>query len=158
MTAEEHKYIEKIYLELYDFLLSYAISFLKDPDVAEEALQETFRVVCTKPEEMLSSPNPKGWIIKTLKNTMFNIRRTRANGTRLLADYAACNQDSACSQDQLPLEVTYENVARTEEFQLLKEMAVDGSSHQEMARKRGISVNACKKRVQRAKELLRRKI
>ena len=45
-----------------------------------------------------------------------------------------------------------------EEFQLLKEMAVDGKSHLEMAQARGISVNACKKRVQRAKEVLQKKI
>jgi len=37
-------------------------------------------------------------------------------------------------------------------------MAVNGRSHKEMAESRGISVNACKKRVQRAKEVLRKKI
>ena len=52
----------------------------------------------------------------------------------------------------------YGKVAQLEEFQLLKEMAVDGLSHLEMAQKRGISVDACKKRVQRAKKFLQKKI
>ena len=62
------------------------------------------------------------------------------------------------SQDKVRLEILYENVAGSDEFQLLKEMAVDGRSHLEMAEKRGISVSACKKRVQRAKEYLRKKL
>ena len=58
----------------------------------------------------------------------------------------------------MSLDITYGPLAQTEEFQLLKEMAVDRKSHLEMAQKRGISVAACKKRVQRAKEFLKKKI
>ena len=65
---------------------------------------------------------------------------------------------AAFSEDQISLEVTYENVGHSDEFQLIKEMAVEGKSHLEMADARGISVVACKKRVQRAKEFLRRNI
>ena len=40
----------------------------------------------------------------------------------------------------------------------IKEMAIDGRSHLEMATARGITVAACKKRVQRAKETLQKKL
>ena len=139
MTSDQHKRIEVFYLEMYDQLFLYAQNALKNESLAEEAIQETFRIVCTKPEDFLSSPNPKGWIINTLKYTMQNMRRNRDRTNALL-------------------KVTYENVAHSEEFRLIKEMAVEGKSHLEMAQSRGISVAACKKRVQRAKEFLRRKI
>lgn len=158
MTSDQRKRIEEFYLEMYDRLFIYARSALDNESLAEEAIQETFRIVCMKPEDLLSSPNPKGWIVNTLKYTIQNMKRSRDKLNVLLTQYLAANSSVAFSEDRISLEVTYENVARSEEFSLIKEMAVDGRSHLEMAQSRGISVAACKKRVQRAKEFLRRKI
>ena len=158
MTSDQRKRIEEFYLEMYDRLFIYARSALDNESLAEEAIQETFRIVCMKPEDLLFSPNPKGWIVNTLKYTIQNMKRSRDKANVLLTQYLAANSSVAFSEDRISLEVTYENVARSEEFSLIKEMAVDGRSHLEMAQSRGISVAACKKRVQRAKEFLRRKI
>ena len=158
MTSDQRKRIEEFYLEMYDRLFIYARSALDNESLAEEAIQETFRIVCMKPEDLLSSPNPKGWIVNTLKYTIQNMKRSRDKANVLLTQYLAANSSVAFSEDRISLEVTYENVARSEEFSLIKEMAVDGRSHLEMAQSRGISVAVCKKRVQRAKEFLRRKI
>lgn len=158
MTSDQRKRIEEFYLEMYDRLFIYARSALDNESLAEEAIQETFRIVCMKPEDLLSSPNPKGWIVNTLKYTIQNMKRSRDIANVLLTQYLAANSSVAFSEDRIRLEVTYENVARSEEFSLIKEMAVDGRSHLEMAQSRGISVAACKKRVQRAKEFLLRKI
>jgi RNA polymerase sigma-70 factor (ECF subfamily) len=143
---------------MYDLLFIYARNAFDNESLAEEAIQETFRIVCMKPDDLLSRPNPKGWIINTLKYTIQNMKRSRDKANVLLTQYLAANSSVAFSEDRISLEVTYENVARSEEFSLIKEMAVDGRSHLEMAQSRGISVAACKKRVQRAKEFLRRKI
>ena len=62
------------------------------------------------------------------------------------------------TEDKVNLNILYENIADTEEFKLLSEMAIEGKSHEEMAKARGITVSACKKRVQRAKEKLQKKI
>lgn len=159
LTLDQQKKIEAFYLEMYDRLLIYARSALDNESLAEEAIQETFRIVCTKPEELLISPNPKGWVVNTLKYTIQNMKRSRDKANALLNQYLAANSSSvAFSEDRISLEVIYENVAHSEEFQLIKEMAVEGRSHLEMAQARDISVAACKKRVQRAKEFLRRKI
>lgn len=159
MNAQQSKMIEQLYLEMYDLLIAYVRSSLENESLAEEAVQETFRIACLKPEDLLSSPNPKGWLINTLKNTIRNMKRSRASANKLLAEYTATyGNASTFSEDKLSLDVTYENVAHLEEFKLIKEMAVDGRSHLEMAQSRGISVDACKKRVQRAKEFLKKKI
>ena len=158
LTSDQQKRIEEFYLEMYDRLFIYARSALDNESLAEEAIQETFRIVCTKPEDLLCSPNPKGWIVNTLKYTIQNMKRNRDKANVLLTQYLAANGSIAFSEDRISLEVNYENVAHSEEFQLIKEIAVEGKSHLEIAQSRGISVNACKKRVQRAKEFLRRKI
>lgn len=159
MTPDQRDQIGQLYQEMYEFLLSYALSYLKNSPLAEEAIQETFRIACLKPDALLDSPNPKGWLINTLKNTMRNIERSRGNANKLLIAYTAVHGSNvAFSEDKLSMEISYSNVADSEEFKLIKEMAVEGKSHLEMAEARGISVNACKKRVQRAKEFLRKKI
>ena len=159
MIDMHHELIEKLYMEMFDMLFVYANSSIKNEALAEEAVQETFRIACQKPEQLFESENPQGWLVNTLKYTLRNIKRNQESGQQLIARYLALETDAITfSTDKISLEVLYENVADTEEFKLIKEMAVDGRSHLEMATDRGISVDACKKRVQRAKEFLQRKI
>ena len=159
MNPEYSEKIEKLYLEMYEKLMAYAGSSFSEESLAEEAVQETFRIACQKPEQLCLSPNPQGWLVNTLKLTIRSIKRNREYARQLLSGYLMERQEEgAYSEDRLRLRLLYENLADTEEFKLIKEMAVDGRSHLEMAQARGISVNACKKRVQRAKEFLKRKI
>lgn len=159
MNAEQSAQIEELYLQMFDGMMAYARSSLPEETLAEEAVQETFRIACQKPDALCSSQNPKGWLIKTLRFTIQNIKRSQEAARLLLSEYLASQiQKNAFSEDKVSLEVLYGNVSDLEEFRLLKEMAVDGKSHLEMAKARGISVPACKKRVQRAKEVLRKKL
>lgn len=158
MTSAQSKFIEKLYMEMFDMLMAYARASLENEALAEEAVQETFRIACIKPDDLMTCPNPKGWIINTLKYTIQNSRRSRDKAMILLTEYMASHNEEAFSEDRVSLEVTYGNIAQTEEFQLIRELALEGRSHLEMAQKRGISVAACKKRVQRAKEFLKKRI
>ena len=146
-------------MEMFGKLMAYACSVLCNEALAEEAVQETFRIACQKPEQLCESANPQGWLVQTLKYTICNIKSSQATAKRVVEKYLTTQfQDLSFSEDRPDLNVLYENVADTEEFKLLAEMAIEGKSHLEMANSRGISVSACKKRVQRAKETLRKKI
>ena len=159
MDVEQQEKIEALYIELFDKLMIYAQSLLGSEALAEEAIQETFRIACQKPEKVCESPNPQGWLVNTLRNTVRDIRRERTAALALVERYA-CSQPSkvTATEDGLRLELQYGDLARTEEFRLLVELAVEGRSHAQMAYDRGITVSACKKRVQRAKEFLRKKL
>ena len=155
MDIEQHRLIEDLFIEMYEKLLTYARCSLPEEGLAEEAVQETFRIACQKPESLQASPNPQGWLVNTLKNTIRNIKHSRATAARILAQYQQVRIEDTYSEDELSLTTLYGEVADKEEFKLLKEFAIDGRSHMEMAKDRGITVNACKKRLQRAKENLR---
>ena len=157
MNPEYGERIEQLYLEMYDMLFAYARCSFAEESLAEEAVQETFKIACQKPEQLCESPNPKGWLVNTLKYTIRNMKRSRDSMQQLLS-LVEQNEPATYSEDRLPLDLMYENLSNTEDFRLLVEMAVEGKSHLEMATARGISVNACKKRVQRAKETLQKKI
>ena len=165
MISDEE--FERIYRENYDGFLRYAANILKTfgsnyvsvSGRAEEAVQETFRIACTRADVLYTSPNPEGWLINTLKNVLSNMAHNRATASRIMTQYISTQiKELTVTEDRLRFELLYENVSDLEEFKLLKEMVIEGKSHLEMAEARGISVAACKKRVQRAKEVLRKNI
>ena len=159
MNPEYSEIIERLYTEMYDKLIIYARCSFEEESLAEEAVQETFQIACLKPDKLCESQNPRGWLVNTLKYTILNMKRSRESARQLLSNYLITQNESiAFSEDKLSLQLMYEDVSHTEEFKLIKEMAIDGRSLFEMANARGITVNACKKRVQRAKETLREKI
>lgn len=159
MKARYKLEIERLYLQLYPLLFEYARSSLSSDSLAEEAVQDTFRIACQKPEAMINSPNPEGWIMNTLKNVLKNTIRNQNISRRILLDYFASNiNDITVTNDRVGLEILYEDVADLEEFKMVKAMALEGKSYLEMSQEFGISMAACRKRMQRARETLRKKI
>ena len=123
MNAEQSKQIEKLYLEMFDKLMVYARSSLDSEALAEEAVQETFRIACQIPERLCDSPNPQGWLVLTLKNTIRNMKSSRATAKRIMETYLLSQlKEASFSEDRINLNIMYENVADMEEFKLLKEM------------------------------------
>ena len=50
LNQEEEKYIEQLYREMYTRLCFYAKNALGSRTLAEEAVQDTFRIACIKPD------------------------------------------------------------------------------------------------------------
>ena len=159
VTDGENAQIAQLYMELFPQMTAYANSALGNRALAEEAVQEPFRIACMKPEQLCDSPNPRGWLFNTLKYVIQNTRKIRNRAINLLAEYTAHREVSpSWSEDAINPDVLYEDVLNSEEYQLLKAYALEGKSLLELAQARGITLNACKKRLQRAKEMLKQKI
>ena len=159
LNAEQSAFVRDLYREMYDQLKGYAYSTLKNESRAEEAVQEAFQIACQKPEDLMNSPNPRGWLKKTVKYTAANIRYGIDRDKRLLAAFLATQGSKvAMTENRISLEVDYANIVHLEEYKLLEDKVLKGKSHLEIAEERGITLVACKKRVQRAKEILRKMI
>lgn len=159
MNARYSKEIDRLYLQMYSMLFEYARSSLSSDALAEEAVQDTFTIACQKPEALCNSLNPEGWLVNTLKNVLANTKRRQNIARRILLEYFASNiSDISMTNDRIGLEIMYDDIADSEEFKLLKEVALDGLSYLEMAENRGITVGTCRKRVERAKKALQKKI
>ena len=159
MKPEEKELIDRLYFEMYEPLVGYANSYLSDQHRAEELTQEVFVSAVRKPEALLNSPNPKGWLYKAMWNMIQNSNRVTVRQMKLIADFLSVNgREVAVSMDQPDLKLQFGELAETEEFKLIYDMAVLGKTQQEMAIERGITVVNCKKRVERAKKFLRRKL
>ena len=154
---EREVHFEALYLELYHKLLGYAARGLEgNLDLAEEAVQDTFRIFWAKYDQAASSPNVRGWIMQTLKGEILNIRRTRARMANLVAQLSAAPQVEAVARDEHGLDVEYGDLREDPDYQLLKEFALEQRTVKELAQSRGITIAACKKRLERARKRLKK--
>ena len=149
--------VEQLYKEMYPALHTYALRILKDHALAEEAIQDAFCIACAKREQVLSNPKPRGWIMMTLKHVMQNMLRTQRKLQHLLFLTAGEEQPME-GPELLDVDVLFGNVSDSEDFRLLKRIALEQCTMAELAQDLGISAEACKKRVQRARKRLQKKL
>ena len=153
---QQGAFIAKMYKQMYYELFLYARRHLSSDSLAEEAVQETFRIACQKPDDLYYSQGPEGWLVQTLKYVIANMHRQQKSAGEVLARYLSSQFTS--HEDVEDIDLLYGPVAESDDFAMVKEMVLEGRSHLEMAAKRGITVEACRKKFQRAKEKLRKKI
>ena len=149
--------VEKLYKEMYPALRAYALRVMEDVALAEEAIQDAFCIACVRRDQFLSSPNPQGWIMLTLKHVMQNMLRTQAKLKTMLS-LEAGEGEPAGPQELISVDLLFSDLSGSEDFRLLKRIALDRCTMLELAEELGISVEACKKRVQRARKRLQKKL
>ena len=150
--------LEQMYREVYQTIYAYALRILKDHALAEEAIQDTFCIACAKREQALSNPKPRGWLMLTLKHVMQNMLRSQRKLQRLLFLAAGEEQPTMEAPELLDVDVLFSDLSDSEDFRLLKRIALEQCTIVELAQDLGISVEACKKRVQRARKRLQKKL
>ncbi len=157
-SGSSRQQIERLYKEMYPTLFGYAKNLLQETSLAEEAVQDAFCIACAKRDAFLQSGNPKGWVMETLKFVIRNTQRQQAKIRKMTA-MSLNSEESAllAAYDEGDIDALYENFAAREDFQLFKKIVLDHYSMREAAEEFDINVEACKKRVQRIREFLRKK-
>ena len=150
------KFIETLYIKNASLLFNYANIILSNASLAEEAVQETFVIACIKQHALENSPNPEGWLMNTLKNVCRNIQKNRNYYlSRILSLNESVLGTTALESDNL-WETDVQDFISKEDFMILKKIILDGYSYKDLAKELGISLEACKKRAQRAKQRFRK--
>ena len=152
LTPKQQAELAQLYRETFRSLYAYALSALRDPALAEEAVQETFFIACAKIDYLLESPNPRGWLTLTVRNVTRNLRvRERKRAAQV--SLSATQEDPVGEEDVfLRPELLYKSYVSEEELALLSRVGIDGYTIQEASEQFGISVEAGKKQEQRAKK------
>jgi DNA-directed RNA polymerase specialized sigma24 family protein len=159
MTAEQDKFFTAIYLKRRKPLLEYATSVLHNHALAEEAVQQAFEIGWRKIEDFQNCPKPEGWIFNAVRFVVSNIESRQRTERRLFAFIDDYRPDLvAAPADHLPLRVHFGDLVDLPQFQIIYEMEFVGRSLAEIARDLGISEAACKKRAERARKYLQKKL
>ena len=156
MTQEQNEKITELFRDMYPKLLSIACHRLGSVPPAEEAAQETFCIACRKADDCLGSENPEGWLVTTLVNVVRNMQRFAAAQARRVVSEPVGDNAQARPDDYS--EIEFADMLSSEEFRLFRRVAVDRYTYREAAQELGISEAACKKRVQRIRAKLQKKI
>lgn len=159
MTAEQDQFFTKIYKERRKPLLMYAESALGNHAMAEDAVQLAFEIGWRKIEDFQNCPKPEGWIFKSLEFVISNMKSRLRTERRVIAIVDEYRPDLvAAPADPLPLRVHFGDLVDTPQFQIIYEMEFYGRTLAEIAKDFGISENACKKRAERARKDLQKKL
>lgn len=159
MTQEQSDFIAQLYMEMYNNLFEYARCTLPNDSFAEEAVQDTFQIACQKPDAVCESPNPRGWLKNTLKYVICNTLKSQVTAKRILEQYYRFQADTFMqTTDSTDVSVLFHDIAQSEDFLLLQDMFLGGKTYLDLAKELGISVVACRKRIQRAREHLQKKL
>ena len=159
MTAEQDRFFTAIYLDRRKVLLEYAESNLHNHSLAEEVVQQAFEIACRKIEDFQCSPYPEGWIFNVVRFVVSNVAERQRTERRFIATVDEYRPDLvAAPESPLPLRITYGPLVDTPQFCLVYESEVLGRTYKEIASDLGISEQTCKKRAERARDFLRRKM
>lgn len=159
MATEQNQFFTKIYKERRKPLLMYAESALGNHAMAEDAVQLAFEIGWRKIEDFQNCPKPEGWIFKSLEFVISNMKSRLRTERRVIAIVDEYRPDLvAAPADPLPLRVHFGDLVDTPQFQIIYEMEFYGRTLAEIAKDLGISENACKKRAERARKDLQKKL
>ncbi len=158
MDKSQDEMISELYRQMLNPLLAYARAILQSPGLAEEAVQETFMIACKKPESLLSSESPKGWLVLTLKNVIRNQQRSKARLSKHILqndeNSALIFENETATYDDYTA-VEYSDIVSPQDFAMLRKYVFDKCSMLDISKEYGISLEATRKRMQRARNKLK---
>jgi len=158
LDKEQTAFIEKHYKEMYNKLFLYAMRILKNSLLSEEAVQDTFRIACTKINIIYSSRNPEGWLVNTMRNVIRNIQKSQIILNKYIIHLSDIeNVEDSTDFIKHDFELLFGDIAKSDDFKLLTRIVIDKITILEASKELGINVEACKKRVQRVKKKLKDK-
>ena len=159
MAPEQDQFFTKIYQERRKPLQIYAENALGNHAMAEDAVQQAFEIGWRKIEDFQNSPKPEGWIFRSLEFVIRNMKSRLRTERRVIAPVDEYRPDLvAAPADPLPLRVHLGDLVDTPQFRIVYEMEIQGRTLAEIAKELGISEAACKKRAERARKDLQKKL
>ena len=126
LDKDEDQFISALYEDMFNKLLMYANTALSNRSLAEEAVQETFRIACMKIDDIKASENPRGWLVLTLKNVIRNMQRELASLNKMFVTSVSIYDENFMEKTAEQIDVNsevdilYSDLLSAEEYRLLK--------------------------------------
>lgn len=159
MTQEQSTFFADFYREHSESLVGYAYRFLHDWEEARVAMQEGFLIGIIKIDKFYSDENPIGWIKKVIQNITSNMYRAqKVRKNRLVPLDGAKIQTAVYDQYEGSNTVIArcKEILTPEEFALFEATIIAGEPSSIVHQDFGLSYEACKRRVSRILQKLRK--
>ena len=104
IDPDKLNFLEKIYIKEVPNMLRYAEVLLSSYPLAEDAVQNTFKIALEKIDDVINSPKPVGWIKNTLKNEIRQKYREQKKWQKYIFDYEL---NMIPVNDELPVKTAF---------------------------------------------------
>ena len=156
LDSREREYLHGLYTAHSPALRFYLRRLGYRGDAAEDWVQETFLIAIRRIDVLRASADPGAYLLGILRNVIgYHLRSMKYAEGIVERLRAGSGEDEEGRRDELEPETLYRGLVSDEELKLLLAFYLLGRSQKELAEELGIELNACKKRIQRAKEHLR---
>lgn len=157
LITEEQEFLQELYQRHYRALFDYAYRLGVGREAAEDYAQDAFLVAVRHIEDIKNNKNPRKYLNQVLKNVIgYRLRSLRyaLDLQKKLQEGLILSETNPYSDEQQP-ETMYHGIIGDEELELLIRFYLDGWSQKDLAEQLGISENACRLRIRRAKKHLK---
>lgn len=153
MTADNEKWIQKLYQEKSEMLYKIAARRLNNESRAEDLIQEVFLALIAKADQVRSHPNPTGWLVKALNYLILQeadkVKRQMAHETELKYEEVA---DIPAPENDVPFQENLPTGLTDHEREILLLYYEEQLSHEEIAARLHIEEVTSRVRLARARQ------
>lgn len=157
-----------LHREMAETLRRVAWAMLRDWSLAEDAVQEAFVLFAVKADE-IPVEHRRGWLVRTVQLTAFNLRRTRERQGKLLREQSEQYRQTVFAATDAPMAATIsaedcEQLRQAmlelpdSQRQVLRRRLYDDKTFQEIADELGITLGTALSRMRLAIEKLRKNL
>lgn len=155
MHRKQEQLINTLYTKYARKIRDWAYRHTGNINIAEDIMQETFLILLIKIDEVIEHEDPRKWLFRTAKNVLLHAYRDMKQRTAKFEELNETTTASGYEHDMGLLEV-FPSSFRPQDKQIMMMYYVTERSIKEIADTFGISNSACKMRLLRLREELRR--
>lgn len=167
MTPEQDSFVKTLFEQQFQTMFLYARSALRNAALAEDVVQDCFLALIHRLDEVMAHPRPELWLMATLHNKVLKCSALRARDNAVFLSYSLPDTPEPGGLDQALSQVDegwggelkrVQQALSQDEFRFLIRQVLDGASHLELAQEFQLSVYGTKKKRQRIKQKLHKKL
>lgn len=152
---QKQKFLEKLYIDNAEWLLSLARRYVNNYELAKDVVQEVFLVAQTKIDELMVHENPAGWLCLTTYYTADRERRKLYHKDVPLADHDHTLQFAQPDVEPGLAELLPDDLEEDEKKLLILRYE-DEYSYSEIAELCDISQANCRQKMSRLRKKLKK--
>jgi RNA polymerase sigma-70 factor (family 1) len=159
----DKKAFESVYWAYREPVYALALNYLKDPELAEDAIQDIFLKLWAKKRDLNDEKSLHGFIFISLKNHVLNMMKLNKRRIIRQFEYLEISSNSKLGTDEVVYHAELEILLqqgldhlpkKKQEVYRLKQ--IDGFSNQEIAERMNISVHTVKSQYYKANDFIRK--
>ena len=147
--------VTKAWLAHEEELRAYIHAQLKEPQTAEDLLQDVFIKALAEGTQFCDLENTRAWLFRVLKNRLVDYQRTKKTHDDIPEQFAAeSEEDAPVNNLAICLPVALKKMD-AEDADIIQQCDLDGLNQADYAQNNDLSLSATKSRILRARKRLK---